>query len=171
MRSYSLTTWQWLPRPRDEVFAFFSDARNLQRITPAFVEFRVLTPDPIDMRAGAVIDYRLKLRGVPIRWRTKITAWEPPVRFEDVQLRGPYAEWIHTHTFEEQDYGTLVRDAVRYRLRGPSVVTRAINALLVAPDTKRIFEFRHKALEAIFNVEGQARVGPVTIGATSEKSG
>jgi ligand-binding SRPBCC domain-containing protein len=167
MSSYILTTWQWLPRPLGEVFPFFSDARNLQRITPSFVEFRVLTPGPIEMRAGALIDYRLKLRGVPIRWKTKITAWEPPVRFEDIQLRGPYAEWIHTHTFEEQDGGTLVRDAVRYRLRGPGVLTRAINALLVGPDTKRIFEFRHKALEEIFKVAGQARVGPVTIGRTS----
>jgi ligand-binding SRPBCC domain-containing protein len=164
MSSHTMTTWQWLPRPRDEVFNFFSDARNLQRITPAFLHFHVLTPGPIIMRPGALIDYRLTLRGVPLRWRSEITTWEPPLRFSDVQLRGPYAEWIHTHRFEEEDGGTLVRDVVRYRLWGPGLVTRWINRLLVAPDTKRIFEFRHRALEEIFGVRNQARAGPVTFG-------
>lgn len=157
-----MTTWQWLPRPRDEVFQFFSDAGNLQRITPAFLHFHVLTPGPIAMRPGTLIDYRLKLHGVPIRWRSRITTWEPPVRFSDIQLRGPYAEWNHTHTFAEEDGGTLVRDVVRYRLWGPAFASRLINRLLVAPDTRRIFEFRHKALEEIFGVTSQARAGEIT---------
>jgi len=123
MASYGLTTWQWLPRPREEVFRFFSDARNLQHITPAFLHFHVLTPNPIEMRRGALIDYRLKLRGVPLRWRSEITSWEPPQRFSDIQVRGPYAEWVHTHAFEEKDGGTLVTDVVRYRLRGPRFLT------------------------------------------------
>jgi ligand-binding SRPBCC domain-containing protein len=160
---YQLTTAQWLPRPREEVFAFFADAANLQRITPAFLNFRVLTPGPIAMTAGAIIDYRLGLRGVPLTWRTEITAWEPPLRFVDVQRRGPYAEWVHTHTFEAEDGGTLVRDQVHYRLYGPSIFTRAINALLVAPDTRRIFEYRHSALEQAFEAPGRTRVEPVTI--------
>jgi len=105
MASYGLTTWQWLPRPREEVFRFFSDARNLQHITPAFLHFHVLTPNPIEMRRGALIDYRLKLRGVPLRWRSEITSWEPPQRFSDIQVRGPYAEWVHTHAFEERTVG------------------------------------------------------------------
>ena len=159
--SHTMTTWQWLPRPRPEVFAFFSNAGNLERITPGFLRFRLLSPQPIEMRRGALIDYRLTLRGVPIRWRTEITEWEPPVRFADIQLRGPYAEWAHTHTFEEEDGGTLVRDLVRYRLWGPGVVTRMIDKVLVAPDTKRIFEFRHRALEEIFGVESRARSGAV----------
>ena len=150
--SYStLSTWQWLPRPREEVFRFFSDARNLQRITPEFLHFHVLTPGPIEMRRGALIDYRLKLRGVPLRWRSEITSWEPPQRFSDIQVRGPYAEWVHTHAFEEKDGGTLVTDVVRYRLRGPRFLTGIINRVLVAPDSKRIFEFRHRALEQIFD--------------------
>jgi ligand-binding SRPBCC domain-containing protein len=157
-----MTTWQWLPRPRDEVFSFFADARNLQRITPAFLHFHVLTPGPITMRPGALIDYRLTLRGIPLRWRTKITTWEPPLSFSDIQLRGPYAEWSHTHTFEEENGGTLIRDVVRYRLRGPRLVTRVINRMLVAPDTKRIFEFRHEAIGEIFGVKSQARTGDVT---------
>ena len=162
MPAHTLTTWQWLPRPREEVFRFFSDARNLQRITPDLLRFEVLTPGAIEMRVGALIDYRLTLRGIPLRWRTEITSWEPPVRFSDIQVRGPYAEWKHTHTFEEENGGTLVRDEVRYRLWGPAFATALINRLLVAPDTKRIFEFRHKALEEIFDAQGQARSGDVT---------
>ena len=161
MASYGLTTWQWLPRPREEVFRFFSDARNLQRITPGFLHFGLLTPAPIDMRRGAVIDYRLRLRGVPLRWRSEITSWEPPLHFSDIQVRGPYAEWVHTHRFEEEDGGTLVRDDVRYRLWGPEFATTMINRFLVAPDTKRIFEFRHRALEEIFHARNQARSGAI----------
>ena len=156
-----MTTWQWLPRPREEVFRFFSDAGNLQRITPPFLHFQVLTRAPIAMRQGALIDYRLKLHGIPMRLRSEITAWEPPVRFADVQVRGPYAEWNHTHTFEEEEGGTMVRDVVRYRLRGPAFASRLINRLLVAPDTRRIFEFRHTALEEIFGVRNQGRAGEI----------
>jgi ligand-binding SRPBCC domain-containing protein len=163
MASYGLTTWQWLPRPREEVFRFFSDARNLQRITPEFLHFHVLTPGPIEMRRGALIDYRLKLRGLPLRWRSEITSWEPPERFSDIQVRGPYAEWVHTHAFEEKDGGTLVTDVVRYRLRGPRFLTGIINRVLVAPDSKRIFEFRHRALEQIFDARNQARSGEITL--------
>ena len=162
MASYGLTTWQWLPRPREEIFRFFSDARNLQRITPEFLHFHVLTPEPIEMRRGALIDYRLKLRGVPLRWRSEITSWEPPRRFSDIQVRGPYAEWVHTHGFEEEDGGTLVTDVVCYRLRGPRFLTEIINRVLVAPDSIRIFEFRHRALEQIFDAKGLARSGEIT---------
>lgn len=160
---YTLTTWCWIPRPRDEVFAFFADAHNLERLTPAFLKFRVRAEGPIPMHAGALIHYRLRLRGMPLAWTSEITDWEPPERFQDVQRRGPYAEWVHTHEFEEQDEGTLVRDTVRYRLRGPRVLSRLVNRLLVAPDTTRIFRFRHFALEAAFGVQGRARAGPVVI--------
>ncbi len=160
---YHLTTWQWLPRGQDEVFAFFADAFNLERITPPFLRFRVLTPPPIAMARGALIDYRLRLHGVPVSWRTEIAAWEPPRMFIDSQVRGPYAEWVHTHTFEPQDGGTMVRDAVQYRLIGPDIATRAIHGLLVGPDTTRIFEYRHTAMEGAFGVPGQSRKGPVSI--------
>jgi ligand-binding SRPBCC domain-containing protein len=160
---YELATWQWLPRARPAVFAFFADARNLERITPPFLHFHVLTPGPIGMHAGALIDYRLRLRGVPLRWQSEITAWEPPHRFVDVQRRGPYREWNHIHAFEEDGIGTMVRDVVRYRLPGPGLLTRAVNAFLVAPDTRRIFAFRHAAIEECFGVPGQTRSGPVTI--------
>ena len=161
--TYRLTTWMWLPEPRDRVFAFFADAHNLERITPPFLRFRILNPSHIVMGPGALIDYTLRLHGLPIKWRTEITTWEPPVRFCDIQQRGPYAEWVHTHTFDEHDGGTMVRDDVRYRLPGPFFATRVVNALMVSPDTRRIFEFRHEALCEEFGARHTARVGPVQV--------
>jgi ligand-binding SRPBCC domain-containing protein len=161
--AYRLDTWLWLPRRRTEVFAFFADAANLERITPSFLAFHILTPLPVDMRAGTLIDYRVGLRGLPMKWQSKITTWEPPIRFADVQVRGPYREWTHTHTFEERDGGTRVVDTVQYALRGPGVVGSAINRLLVAPELTRIFSFRHEALQDAFGARGQAQAGPVTI--------
>jgi ligand-binding SRPBCC domain-containing protein len=105
---YNLRTWIWLPDPRERVFAFFADAHNLERITPPFLRFRVLNTSPIVMGPGALIDYQLRLHGVPVKWRTEITTWQPPERFCDVQLRGPYSEWVHTHTFDEHDGSTTV---------------------------------------------------------------
>jgi ligand-binding SRPBCC domain-containing protein len=160
---YELRTWLWVPRPRYEVFAFFGDAANLERITPPFLRFRVLTPPPIAMRPGTLIDYRLSLHRVPLRWRTEIEAWEPPHRFVDRQLHGPYRQWVHTHTFSDKDGGTQVEDQVLYRLRGPSPFTRMVHGLLVGPDTRQIFEFRHQALGVAFGGHSQVRPGPVTI--------
>src|SRR5690348_414160 len=112
----------WLPRPRDAVFAFFADADNLETITPPWLRFEILTSKPITMRPGALIDYRLRIHGIPIRWQTEIAEWSPPHRFVDIQLRGPYTLWHHTHTFEEQDGGTLCRDLVRYRPLGGALM-------------------------------------------------
>ena len=113
MKEFSFQTELWLPRPREEVFSFFADAHNLQTITPPWVRFEVLTPKPVQMKPGALIDYRIRVHGLPIRWRTEITEWNPPHRFVDVQIRGPYTLWHHTHSFEERDHGTLCRDHVR----------------------------------------------------------
>ena len=161
--AYALATWIWLPLARPAVFDFFADAGNLERITPPLLRFRVLTPLPIDLRKGALIDYRIGLRGVPMTWRTEITLWDPPRAFADAQRRGPYREWIHTHTFEEQDGGTLMRDKVRYQLAGPAPLGRLANALFVQRDVTHIFEFRHAALQDALGVQGRARVGPVTV--------
>lgn len=137
----------WLPRPRTEVFPFFADARNLAVITPPWVRFETLTPTPIDMRPGALIDYRIRLHGFPMRWRTEIETWEPPFRFTDRQLRGPYRLWHHTHTFEERDGGTLCRDEVRYAVWGGALVER----FFVRGDIRRIFAFRREKLTELFS--------------------
>ena len=135
----------WLPHSRDVVFPFFADARNLEAITPPFLKFTVLTPLPIEMRVGTLIDYKLRLRGFPIRWRTRITSWEPPLRFVDEQIRGPYRQWIHEHSFEERDGGTLMRDVVRYIAPGGAI----IHFLFVRRDVESIFAFRRRRISEL----------------------
>ncbi len=135
-----------LPRRREEVFPFFADARNLERITPPWLRFSILTPGPVEMREGALIDYRLRIHGVPVRWRTRIAAWEPPFRFVDEQVRGPYRRWMHEHTFEPMDGGTLCRDRVEYAVPGGRLIAR----LLIRPDVDRIFAYRREVLTALF---------------------
>jgi ligand-binding SRPBCC domain-containing protein len=132
----------WLPIPRDEAFAFYANAHNLETITPPWLRFSVLTPAPVDIDVGTVIDYRLRLRGLPIRWQSEIVAWDPPRLFVDVQVRGPYRRWQHEHRFSEQDGGTLVGDLVEYEVPGGRLVDR----VLVRPDLERIFAFRREAL-------------------------
>ena len=145
MKLFSFTAELWLPRPRPEVFAFFADARNLEAITPPWVKFQVLTPAPIAMKAGALIDYRLRVHGLPLRWRTEITAWDPPFRFVDSQLRGPYRRWVHTHTFEEVNGGTLCRDEVSYAVPGGALVER----LFIRRDIERIFAYRQETMRRL----------------------
>jgi ligand-binding SRPBCC domain-containing protein len=137
----------WLPRPLPEVFAFFADACNLQALTPDWLDFSILTPAPILMRPGALIDYRLRLHGFRIRWQTEITAWEPPHRFVDEQRRGPYRLWVHEHHFEARDGGAEVRDIVRYAAPGG----RLVEWLFVRRDVERIFQFRREKLLALFD--------------------
>lgn len=141
MKVYELRTRVRLPRPRPEVFAFFADAGNLEAITPPWLHFHIVTPQPIAMHPGALIDYHLRLRGLPITWKTEITAWDPPRRFVDEQLRGPYRLWVHEHTFEEDGNGTIVNDHVRYAIPfGP--LGRLANRVMVARDLRMIFGYR-----------------------------
>ncbi|MES1245106.1 MAG: SRPBCC family protein [Acidobacteriota bacterium] len=149
MRVWELRTRIRLPRPRPEVFGFFSDAANLEQLTPPWLRFRILTPPPIAMQQGARIDYRIRLRGLPVGWKTEITAWEPPRRFVDEQLRGPYRLWVHEHGFEEIEGGTLATDFVRYAAPG-GVLSLLINRLLVARDLRTVFRYRHRKLREIF---------------------
>lgn len=158
--SFVLTTSLWVPQKRHDVFELFADAFQLKNLTPPWLGFRVLTPAPIEMRKGCLIDYQLRLHGLPIRWRTEITQWEPPFRFEDSQIRGPYSLWVHTHTFEERDGGTLVRDRVAYRVPGGSLVNR----LFVQGDLRRIFQYRHDQLPGLLGVvESECDRGEVVI--------
>jgi ligand-binding SRPBCC domain-containing protein len=146
MREFTLQTKLWLPRPLAEVFPFFAEARNLETLTPPWLKFEVLTPSPIVLRPGTLIDYRITVHGFPIRWRTEIAEWDPPRQFVDVQLRGPYTLWRHTHTFEERDGGTVCLDQVRYRPRGGALV----HWLFVRRDVERIFQYRQQRLKEMF---------------------
>ena len=136
----------WLPVPPEELFPFFGNAANLDAITPGWLHFHIVTPQPIVMREGALIDYRLRVRGLPLRWRTRIGVWNPPHRFVDEQLRGPYRRWIHEHTFEPRNGGTLARDRVRYVVPLDPLLHR----WLVRPDIERIFAFRAAELKRRF---------------------
>jgi len=136
---------QRIELPLDEAFAFYGDARNLELITPPWLDFEVTTPGPIEMGAGTLIEYRLRLHRVPVRWRTRIEAWEPPRRFVDVQIKGPYSLWEHTHSFEQDGPGaTIISDRVRYSIPfGP--LGELANRLLVRRDLRQIFDYRRDA--------------------------
>jgi len=133
----------------ERAFAFYADAGNLEAITPPWLAFEVVTPGAIEMRAGALIEYRLRVHGLGVVWRTRIEVWEPPWRFVDVQLRGPYALWEHTHSFEPAgDEAVVIRDRVRYALPlGP--LGRIAHAVFVKRDLERIFDYRQRAAEIV----------------------
>jgi ligand-binding SRPBCC domain-containing protein len=146
MTIFSLHSEIRLRKPLEEVFAFFADARNLERLTPPWLHFEVLTPGPVVMRPGTLIDYRIRLHGMPLRWQSEITAWEPPFRFADEQRRGPYRRWIHQHLFHADGEGTIAEDQVEYAVLGGSLVNR----FFVAPDLAHIFAYRRQKLEETF---------------------
>jgi hypothetical protein len=145
-RVHELERHQRLELPLERAFDFFAQARNLEAITPPWLRFTVVTPGPIAMAAGTLIDYRLKVHGVPLRWRTRIESWEPPARFVDVQLRGPYALWEHTHTFERDgEDGVVIGDHVRYALP-LGVLGELAHAAFVRRDVERIFDHRRRVV-------------------------
>jgi ligand-binding SRPBCC domain-containing protein len=150
---------QRLAAPLERAFELYSEARNLERITPPWLGFRVTTPGAIEMREGALIEYRLKLHGVPVRWRTRIAAWEPPLRFVDVQLRGPYALWEHTHTFARVGERSVeIADRVRYALPlGP--LGEIAHAAFVERDLRKIFDYRAPAVAEWLEAEATRSPG------------
>ena len=152
MKTYRFESQLWLPQARDQIFKFFADPRNLQRLTPEWLRFEILTPPAIEIRQGTLLDYRLRLRGIPLRWQSEIQVWQPPHRFIDRQTRGPYSLWVHEHTFTEKDNGTLVGDKVEYAVPGG----RLVQKFVVAPDLERIFQYRHRVLEEIFQSADRA---------------
>jgi len=143
--TWTLRAAQRLPLSRSELFRFFADPGNLARITPPAMHFDILTPRPIAMGVGVLIDYRVRVWGVGMRWRTLISSWDPPIEFVDTQVRGPYAEWVHRHRFIDlADAGTLLQDDVRFRL--PLARLGAVAGPIVRQQLRRIFEFRRHAI-------------------------
>jgi hypothetical protein len=149
MRIHRLEREQLLGGSLAEVFAFFTDVRNLERITPSWMGFRILTPQPVTLGKDATIEYSIRLAGIPVRWRTRIVDWDEGRRFVDVQERGPYALWEHTHSFRDTGAGVLMRDEVRYALPfGP--LGALAHAVAVRSSLDRIFDYRHQVLAARF---------------------
>ena len=134
----------WLPRPREEIFAFFADAANLERLTPPWLNFHIINPDIVIAR-GVLIDYKLRIHGIPLRWQSEISRWEPPAAFVDEQRKGPYRRWVHTHTFADERGGTRVGDSVEFEVPFEWLAGR-----FVMRDVKAIFAFRQQALAQIF---------------------
>lgn len=153
--AHTLNAEMWLPLPIEQVFAFFGNVDNLDAITPPLVHFQILTPRPITLQTGAIIDYRLRIHGIPIRWRTEITVWQPPTQFVDEQRRGPYKLWRHQHDFEIRDGGTWIRDHVDYLGRG-WVCEPILNRVLVAPDLRGIFTYRQKRIRELLAPQSSA---------------
>ncbi len=152
MKIWRLRASLWVPRLPGEVFPFFADAQNLERLTPDWLSFRIVTPLPIEMRQGTQIDYRIGIRGLPIRWRTRIGRWQPPHAFADEQLRGPYSLWHHTHTFTARDGGTTLGDEVLMRPKG-GLLAGTLMALFVRRDVERIFRFRAQVMATRFGAD------------------
>jgi ligand-binding SRPBCC domain-containing protein len=151
VREYSLERTQVVPVPIEQAFEFFGEPRNLERITPPWLRFRVVTPDPVQMGRGTLIRYRLRLHGVPVDWLTEIAEWEPGVRFRDRQVTGPYTLWDHTHTFEpDGEGGTNMGDRVVYEIPyGP--LGEAAKAIFVRRDVERIFDFRAREIARLMD--------------------
>jgi ligand-binding SRPBCC domain-containing protein len=143
-----------IPLPIEEVFHFFGDAANLERITPPELHFRIVTPQPISMAEGTLIDYRLRLFGAPMLWKTRISLWEPPHRFVDEQLSGPYKIWVHTHRFSSAIGSTLMEDEVVYEL--PFRPLGEVVYPLVRLELNRIFGFRQRTIWKILVEESSA---------------
>lgn len=158
MHTYVLERSQIIPRPRAEVFAFFCDAFNLESITPAFLKFRIVTPKPIRMAEGTLIDYELNLYGIPLRWRTLIDRWQADEKFSDTQLNGPYELWHHTHIFEEVGpTRTLMRDRVLYRVPF-GIFGRLAHWLFINRSLEMIFDYRAKVTAELFGTVQEERL-------------
>jgi hypothetical protein len=150
---YILQREQWIPQPMEDVFAFFADAMNLEAITPPWLGFQILSPEPIAIKPGTLIDYQLRWHRFPIRWVTEIRIWDPPTSFMHVQLRGPYRYWEHSHRFQAVDGGTRMLDVVRYALPF-GCLGRMAHASVVKADLEGIFDYRARRVSELL---GNAR--------------
>ena len=159
MKTYSIKFEQFIDLPINDVFDFFSKPENLSLITPPRLKFDIMTPSPIEMKEGQLIDYSLTIMYfIKLRWRTLITDYKKPYQFVDQQIKGPYSLWHHTHTFEQKNGGTVIKDAVTYAIPF-GIIGQLIHAIYIKYDIKGIFEYRHKILNKIFlEIKNQTKV-------------
>ena len=151
MKTFEISTKQYINKPLEVVFEFFSKPENLEMITPASLSFNILTPTPIKMGKGSLIDYTIRLFGIPIHWRTLISDYEPPFRFVDQQIKGPYTFWHHTHTFQSVDGGVEIIDKVKYSLPMGWLGT-LVHSIWVRKDLEKIFEYRKTVIQDYFEI-------------------
>jgi ligand-binding SRPBCC domain-containing protein len=172
MRVYTLRREQWVAEPLERIFPFFAQPENLALITPPGLGFRLLTPRPVIMEKGRLIDYTIRLLGLRIRWRTLITRFDPPRCFVDEQLSGPYSFWHHTHRFEQRNGGTCLIDEVNYALplllAGP--VGEMVHSLYVRPSLVRIFDYRQQVFASLFGEVMESGTQPIPPAATTEEN-
>lgn len=159
MTVYKLHRELWVPQPLPVVFDFFSRAENLERITPPWMRLHILNPQPIEMKEGATIEYTLRLRGLRLRWLTEIKKWNPPFEFVDVQTRGPYKLWHHTHRFTEINGGTSIVDEVNYALPF-GLLGRVVHRIQVLRDLSQIFDYRAQRVRDLFSQDGNRPATP-----------
>jgi ligand-binding SRPBCC domain-containing protein len=152
--TYILRSEQWIARPIDEVFAFFADARNLEKITPHWLGFKIISMSTASIEEGTMIRYRLRLHGIPFHWRTVIREWNSPYCFVDEQAKGPYKQWLHTHRLEAHGNRTKMIDEVQYSLPF-GVLGRIVHAVKVRRDVSRIFDYRRLRIDALFGQPGK----------------
>lgn len=149
MKTYEINTTQFIDKPLETVFHFFSKPENLEQMTPKNLSFKILTPKPIKMEKGALIDYTIRIVVIPIHWRSYVSKYYPPYEFVDEQVKGPYAFWHHTHTFKEVDGGVEIKDRVKYAIP-MGILGRFIHAIYIKNDLKKIFTHRKIAIENVF---------------------
>ena len=150
IKIYKKSVTQFIDKPLDVVFSFFAKPENLRRITPSTLDFQILTPTPISMVEGTVIDYNIKVMGIRVHWRTLITSYNPPTQFVDEQTKGPYLLWIHTHTFKIKDEGVEIHDCIEYSIP-LGLLGRFVHFLWIKRKLDQIFDFRRRKIEEIFN--------------------
>lgn len=149
MKTFHFNTSHTINSPLSQVFDFFSRAENLEKLTPDWLNFKILTPLPIAMEQGTLIDYQIRMMGFAMNWKTEITAWEPQIRFIDTQIKGPYRRWVHEHRFEERDGRTIMHDSVEYAIPG-GFISGFINKFFIRPRIKSIFFYREQIINSLF---------------------
>ncbi len=151
MKTYHMETQTLLNKSLEEAFPFFANAENLNKVTPKWLKFGILTPLPIEMKVGTIVEYRLRLHGAVIRWRSEITEWDPPHKFTDVQIKGPYRFWKHEHFFTAESNRTKMIDRVEYAISG-WLFAPLVHFLFVKRDLKKIFKYRERRFLEIFSL-------------------